>query len=124
MLSWHSTGGTEENHKNLFRIAGVTPGIQTRDLTNMNGFRRSGFHLDRLPSRLGFLPASSYKSKSEKRWYLEVNTSQICEDRDYFETIYIPILFCGATAQIGSRPPCFLFSKSHADTPGRTLPNE
>ena len=28
MLSWHSIEGTEENFKNLFRIAGVMPGIK------------------------------------------------------------------------------------------------
>jgi len=36
----------------------------------------------------------------------------------------MPIFLCGATAQIGPMSPCFLFSKSQADTPGRTLPNE
>jgi len=53
-------------------------GIETRDLTNMNDCRRSGLHLECKPSRLGFLPASWYYSKSENLWSLEVNTSQTC----------------------------------------------
>jgi hypothetical protein len=34
VLSWHLPGGTEENHKNPVRMAGVQAEIRTKNLSN------------------------------------------------------------------------------------------